>query len=38
MDQNHHRRKYKHQRGHGQLFRNPEGRRLTLRVFKDSKN
>lgn len=33
MDQNNHRRKYKHQRGHGQLLRNSEGRRPTLHVF-----
>lgn len=38
MDQNDYRRKYKHQRRHGQLFRNLEGRRPTLHVLKESKN
>lgn len=34
MDQDDHRRKHKHQWGHGQLLRDPERRRLALQVSK----
>jgi len=37
MDQDDHWRKHKHQRGHGQLLRDPERWHLTLQVFEKNR-